>query len=78
MPRAERIRFRVKKSGSSNSETYVVEEGTTYREFLVEELGVNLNKVSLLVDGSVCNDLSAEIESGDDLELQPKNYDSGC
>ncbi len=77
MPRVEMVRFTVTKAGSERPETWNAEAGISYREVLTEELCVNPAKFTLYVNGAPAN-LNGTLADGDSLDLQPKNYSSGC
>ena len=77
MPRINYVRYTVQKANSDNVENFRSEEGTTYAEILTDDLGVNTSKFTLYVNGTKAN-LDDEVCEGDELKLEPKNYDSGC
>lgn len=78
MPRVDFVRYSVTRADSSNPESWKSEEGTTLSEVLNDELCINPAKFTVYVNGSQVSDLDRAVEEGDKIELQPKNYNSGC
>ena len=78
MPLIPFVRFTTQTSDTAAKEARRVEEGTTYRDVLEEELLVNPAKFSVLVNGNGIEDLDATVKEGDEIRLLPRNYSSGC
>ena len=78
MPRIPYVRYTVQKADASTSENFRSEEGTTLKEMLEDDLCVTPSKFSVYVNGSPVSNIDEyEIQEGDSIKLQPKNYSSG-
>lgn len=71
------IRYSTTLANSSTSERRYCDAGFTVREVLEDELCVNPDKFTVMVNGAPCTDLSREVEEGDSIALKPKGYNSG-
>lgn len=78
MPRVDFVRYFVTRADNSNPEAWKSEEGTTLAEVLNDELCINPNKFSVYVNGVPLTNFDCPVAEGDKIELQPKNYNSGC
>jgi len=78
MPIINQIRYTTQTASSSERERRRSEEGTTYRDVLNDELCVNPDKFTVLVNGVAVTDLDVEVRENDHIQLQPKKYSSGA
>ena len=78
MPLVNYLRVTMQTASGSEPQAYRIEEGSSYREAIEEELQVNLSKFDVYVNDVLVNDLDADVQSGDVIRLQAKKYSSGA
>lgn len=71
------IRYVTQQGSTGERENWRTEEGITYLEVLRDDLGVNRDKFRVFVNDELLDCLDGEVENGDVIRLEPKNYSSG-